>query len=298
MKKGLFSVSYSGLWGQHRLGTEEFIAKAAELGYDGVLLMAKRPHLSVADADDGTIDRVATALERAKIELIGLAAYTDYLLPAPGEVPIGEVQEIYVDACVRLCARLGGKVVRIFTGYDYGDVARGTQESKVIAAIAASARRAKDQGILLSVQNHHDLAVHTKEFVLLLDSIGEESVRAGYDAWSPHLRGEDLYDGARTMASRMFMTICADYLTFPRYRYQPELVNYLRVEPDSAKATLMGQGEIDYGAFFRGLKDGGFDADGDGWAVYEMCSPVVGGGSIENLDRHARAFLAWLEKNV
>jgi sugar phosphate isomerase/epimerase len=197
-------------------------------------------------------------------------------------------------------------VVRIFTGYDYGDLARGTQESKVIGAIAASARRAQEQGILLSVQNHHDLAVHTKEFSLLLDTIKEDNVRAGYDAWSPHLRGEDLYSGARAMASRMFMTICADYLSFPRYRYQPELVNYLRVEPDSVKATMMGQGEIDYGAFFRGLKDGGFgsaaasedEGAGEGWAIYEMCSPVVGGGSMENLDRHARAFLAWLEKNV
>ena len=37
----LHSVSYSGSWGQHFLTLEEFIDKAAGLGYDGVMLMAK-----------------------------------------------------------------------------------------------------------------------------------------------------------------------------------------------------------------------------------------------------------------
>ena len=87
------------------------------------------------------------------------------------------------------------------------------------------------------------------------------------------------------------MTICADYLTFPRYRYQPELVNYLRIEPDSVKPTEMGAGQIDYRAFFKGLADGG-EVD---WAIYEMCSPVTGGGSMDNLDEKARAFLSWFD---
>ena len=47
----LHSVSYSGSWGQHFLGLEDFMAKAADLGYGGVMLMAKRPHLSVLDWD-------------------------------------------------------------------------------------------------------------------------------------------------------------------------------------------------------------------------------------------------------
>ena len=46
MRLGLFSVSYAGLWGQHKLDLEAFIAKAAQLGFDSVMLMGKRPHLS------------------------------------------------------------------------------------------------------------------------------------------------------------------------------------------------------------------------------------------------------------
>ena len=292
MKKGIFSVSYAGYWGQEALDVSQFIYKAGELGYDGVLLAAKRPHISLVDCGEGEIDAICNALENTGIECIGLAAYTDFLLPAPGEIPVLEMQEMYVDACARLCAKLGGKIVRIFTGYDRGGESRAAQESVVVGAIDRCAKRAAESDVLLSIQNHHDFALETTEFSMLFDTIDAENIRAGYDAWSPHLRGEDIYSGARAMASRMFMTICADYLTFPRFRYEPELVNYTRIEPDAVKATKMGSGEIDYSAFFKGLADGGFD----GWAVYEMCSPVIGGGSIENLDRMARAFLEWFEK--
>ena len=39
-----------------------------------------------------------------------------------------------------------------------------------------------------------------------------------------------------------------------------------------------------------GRGDGGFD----GLATYEMCSPIRGGGSMENLDRYAADYLQWM----
>ncbi len=51
-----------------------------------------------------------------------------------------------------------------------------------------------------------------------------------------------------------------------------------------------GTGFIDYEAFFSGLRDGGFD----GIATYEMCSPIRGGGSMQNLDNYAAAYIAWM----
>ncbi|MBM3890340.1 MAG: sugar phosphate isomerase/epimerase, partial [Verrucomicrobia bacterium] len=55
-------------------------------------------------------------------------------------------------------------------------------------------------------------------------------------------------------------------------------------------AVPFGTGFIDYAAFFKGLRDGGFD----GLAVYEMCSPVRGGGALENLDACATTYLKWM----
>jgi len=43
MKTCLHSVSYAGVWrGQARLSVDEFLDKAKQFGFDGVMLMAKR----------------------------------------------------------------------------------------------------------------------------------------------------------------------------------------------------------------------------------------------------------------
>lgn len=47
VKTCLHSVSYMGIWrGQATLTVDEFLVKAKELGFDGVMLAAKRPHVS------------------------------------------------------------------------------------------------------------------------------------------------------------------------------------------------------------------------------------------------------------
>ena len=52
MKTALHSVSYAGVWpGQARLGLDQFLARAHDLGFGAVMLMAKRPHLSPLDHD-------------------------------------------------------------------------------------------------------------------------------------------------------------------------------------------------------------------------------------------------------
>jgi len=81
-----------------------------------------------------------------------------------------------------------------------------------------------------------------------------------------------------------------DYQLRPRYRYNSAVVNY---EPQTpyVQAVPMGEGFIDYPAFFAGLREGGFT----GSIAYEMCSPLLGGGSLENLDRYARRFLEYMK---
>ncbi|GAK56521.1 hypothetical protein U27_03483 [Candidatus Vecturithrix granuli] len=291
MKTGLFSVSYAGLWGQARLDLIPFIQKAAELGFQGVLLMAKRPHLSPLDFDESQLIQIKQALDMHKMQLIGLACYNDFLLPAASEIPVQDMQMAYIDQCCRMTSFLGGELVRVFTGYARNDLPFPKQWEQVVSLLQECGERAARYGIKLAVQNHHDLAVGTEAIHLLLAEVGRDNVKAGYDAWSPFLRGENLTEGAQKMASQTIMTIAANYLRFPRYAYHAESVNYTRVEPDFVKATSMQAGAIDYAGFFKALQAGGFD----GWYVYEMCSPLIGGPSLENLDRKAREFQEFMK---
>lgn len=291
MKLGLFSVSYAGLWGQEALTTDEFLRRAADLGFSGVLLMAKSPHLSPARVADAELRRVADTLKETGLTLIGLAAYNDFLLTGPAEVPILEMQLQYIQACARIAHELGGTTVRVFTGYPAVDGNSTRDRALVAAALREAGDRAREHGVALAVQNHHPLAVETTEMHRLLTELDHPNVRAGFDAWNLFLRGEDLYDAAKRMAGLTQLTIAADYVTVPRYEYHPALVNYSRVYPDLVRAVAMGEGGVDYPAFFRGLRDGGYD----GWAVYEMCSPVDGGPTAANLDAKARAFLEYMK---
>jgi hypothetical protein len=67
VKTCLHSVSYAGVWrGQAKLSVDEFLLKAKELGFDGVMLMAKRPHVSPLD-----YDAAARKALRERIEGLG-----------------------------------------------------------------------------------------------------------------------------------------------------------------------------------------------------------------------------------
>jgi len=94
----------------------------------------------------------------------------------------------------------------------------------------------------------------------------------------------DLAAAARQLAPVTALTIVADYVRRPRYQYDPNLNNFLP-RTAAVRAVATGDGFIDYRSFFTALKAGGYD----GWIAYEMCAPLEGGGSEENLDRCAAA---------
>ncbi len=293
MKLSLFSVSYAGLWGQHRLGVREFIAKATRLGYGAVMIAGKRPHLSPLDATGEEIASIGAALAENGIECAVLAAYTDLRSAAAAEVPYLEMQIAYVESLARIAAELRASVVRVFTAYEADWQSPQALWDRAALTLREMCDRAREHGVTIAVQNHHDLGVQTDALLELLHDVGRPNCKAGFDAWSPALRGEDLYEAARKAAPHTAITTNADYIRLPRFRYQPALVNYQRAAPDLVRAVKFGQGFIDYEAFFRGLKEGGFN----GIASYEMCSPIRGGGSLENLDAYATAYLRWMREH-
>src|SRR5262245_41353761 len=107
MRLALFSVSYAGLWGQAALGVCEVLEKAARLGYGGVMLAGKRPHLSPLDATSGQVERVREALARTGLRCEAVAGYTDFAGGGAAEVPYVEMQVAYVESLARLAAGLG-----------------------------------------------------------------------------------------------------------------------------------------------------------------------------------------------
>ncbi len=292
MKASLHTVSYAGLWpGQVALSLEDSIRRAAELGYSGVMIMAKRPHLSVLDADADTLARLADLMGELGLGVGPMAAYTNFSADAEHrEVPMGEMQVLYVTRLAEITQRLGGDTIRIFTAYNHPGLDHWAMRERCVDGIKECARRAADFGCSIAVQNHHCFGVCYQAMAELLSAVDEPNCGAGFDAWSPAVRGIDVVEAARAMAGLTLCTTSADYVLEPRYSYLPELVNYQTLPP-LVQAVPMGEGMIDYAGFFDALKQGGFN----GWATYEMCSPIRGGGSLENLDLYARTYIQFME---
>ncbi len=290
MQPVLFSVSYAGYWGQHTLSLPEFFRKAAALGYPAVEIGGKRPHLSVVDyPDEESLAPVREAARAAGVEVATIAGYTDFTAGrSSAEVPLVEMQIAYVRRLARMARCLDAKIVRVFSGYETSAANYPSDWDRTVKALRESAEVAAEQGVILGLQNHHDLGVSLAAYEELLADVDHPNLRAMFDPWSIALHGEDLYQAARRLAPRMVQTTLADYVRIPRYTYQPALVNYTRQEPDAVRAVPVGDGFMDLPAFFAGLKEGGFD----GYVAYEMCSPLRGGGSEANLDATARKSLA------
>jgi len=291
-KTALHSVSYAGVWpGQVRLSLDDFLDRARRLGYDGVMLMAKRPHLSLLDADEKARRRLSDRLQGLNLKVACLAGYTDFCLGSERpDIPTREMQILYVSELARLARDLGSSLVRVFTGYAPSASTPEQGWNWCVESLRECARRAAEFGVTIGVQNHHDTGVHYESLYDLLTEIDQPNCRAMFDAWSPALQGDDLAAAVRKMAPFIVHTTVADYVRRPRFSYVPQLVNYAR-ENDAIRAVPMGEGFIDYRAFFGALEAAGYQ----GYVAYEMCSPLRGGGGEANLDRCARIFLEYLQ---
>jgi sugar phosphate isomerase/epimerase len=285
----LHSVSYAGLWGQAFLPLHRFVEKAAALGFDGVMLMAKRPHLSVLDYGPRERAELRSLLERHRMRDTCIAGYCNLTGDMEhAEVPHREIQVQYIAELARLAHDIGGRLVRVFTGYEHPAADLSRQWRLIVDALRESAKRAAEFDVTIGVQNHHDIAAGYESLHDLLTTINEPNCRALFDAWAPALHGANLEQAARLLAPLTVHTTVADYQLRPRYRYNPGLVNYIAEQP-YVQAVPMGEGFIDYSSFFAALRESGFS----GSVAYEMCSPLLHGGDEATLDRYAARFLEW-----
>jgi len=296
IKTCLHSVSYSGIWrGQALLSVDEFLVKAKELGFDGVMLGAKRPHVSLIDYDDAARKKLRARIKELGLDLVCIAGYNDFTagIDKPG-VPNMEIQALYIGELARLARDLGTGMVRIYTGYERPGIDYEKQYALIVEGLQMAGKIAAQYGVTLIVQNHHDIAVHHDVMKWLLDEVDLPNVKAAFDCWAPTMLGlsaEELKKAVYTMKPYILHTTVADYEKLPRFRYEPSQVNYVPLLPEN-RLVNAGKGYLDYYTFITTLKEIGYQ----GYIAYEMCAPLKGGGSLENLDKSAKVFLEYVKQ--
>ena len=295
VKTCLHSVSYAGFWrGQARLSIDDFLDKAKELGFEGVMIMAKRPHVSVLDYDAAARRALRRKIEGLGLELVCLAGYTDFTTGIDkAGIPNVEIQAAYVGELAKLARDLGTDMVRVFTGYERPGVPFDKQYALVAEGLKLAGQKAAEHGVTLAVQNHHDIASHHDTMYWLLNEVNLPNVKAAFDAWTPTLQGmssEQIRQAVLKMKPFIVHTTAAQYVRLPRFHYEHTLTNFIQDET-IIRAVPMDRGFIDYKTFINSLKEIGYQ----GYIAYEMCEVLDGGGDIENLDRAAKNFLDYVK---
>lgn len=292
MKLALHSVGYSGTWGgQATLSLAGFLHKAASLGYRAVELAAKRPHASPLDLDAGEIAKLKRIIDEEGLEVVCMASYHDWSTPPlHPDMAYTEKELLYFRAVVELAVALDCPLVRSYTGFFHDGIPYRQQWDRCVRGLQQAARIAAGYGVTLGVQNHSCIASHPDSLLDLVTDIGEPNVGIVLDA--PMVAEHNLpqRETVLRVGKRIVHSHLTDFVRRPHYRYLPETVTYEEAGLEMV-AVPVGEGDVNYREFVSALAEVGYQ----GALAYEMCSPLVGGGGEENLDRCARASLAYMQ---
>ena len=201
MQLGLDSYSYhyaAGLWEyapQERapLRPEDYLAKAAELGLDGIQLCDARHLESLEEAYLGGL--------REKAESLGL-----YI-----ELGTGGADPEHLRSMLDAAHLLAAPVVRTFVGGRRPSSPEGLAD--VLATAASELREVtpvcEQYGIPLAVENHQDFT--TQELLGLLEMVGSEWVGLCFDTGNAFALLEDPLSSAREAAHAIKSLHFKDY---------------------------------------------------------------------------------------
>jgi sugar phosphate isomerase/epimerase len=294
MKFILHSVSYSPTWrGQTALSLDQVVAKAAQLGFDGIELIAKRPHASPLDLSPDARKRLKETIQAKGLELPCIAGYQDFStgMEHP-DLPHFEKELLYLRETIRLSHDLGCRIVRIYSGFLRPNIPYEDQWNWCVQYIREGAKYAEDQGVFLALQNHSEITVHYQDVLAMVQEIGSPAMKVALDAPYIQRTGESLEKAVAEVGSLMVYSTASDQISRTiAFHNAPSMFKMTGYYDLKKNLTVpAGQGQVDYRTFFRALKSIGYDA----YMAYEICTPIQGGGSEANLDRCAKQSLEYL----
>jgi sugar phosphate isomerase/epimerase len=302
MKVGLYSVTYAGVWYRGKaLRLSQFIARAKELGFDGVEIGLKRPHGSPLDLDEKACERIGKELDRQGIELAACASYNDFSSPIPEH---REVELYFLKGQIRLTRSLGAKILRVFAAwpgitirdgvgtYDmtrryaethYADATYLERWRFVREGLREAAQYAGEAGVILALQNHAPIIRTYEDMLAFVREVGSPHMKACLDC--PLLRPRD---GDADYVSRAVRDT-GDLQVHSHFGGEFHRGKRGRAELD---------GETNYPAFVKALKEIGYK----GYLCYEFCHPCLDAkhqpAGMERVDEQTRMACEYMRRVI
>ena len=306
IKLGLFTVTYCGLWYKgEALSLKEQIAKARELGFDGISIETKRPIALPCDLDETARKEIREFADSQDIAICAVETMSNF---AKSLIEDRENNLCMVKEAIELANDLGANVVKVFAAwpgtsrynglgtYDFGrrifdfegNFAADTQRWRwAVEGIMDAAEWAREYGIVIAVQNHPPVIRRGYEDALqMVREVGMDNVKLCLDV--------PLFDDQSDEYIHEAVEACKDVgIVHSHYGS----LGFDESPSGEIIVRCRDSRYIDYPAYIRELKRIGFD----GFMVSEECSPVLESHKyqgIDVVDRHVRAALKYMRELV
>ena len=282
MKISLHSVSYSGFFYKGEpLSIRDMIPRLSDIGYDGIELMAKRPHANPMDLDKKARKEIRELADSHGIELACLATYTDFSGPDAFK---RELNLLYIHEVLKLARDLGVQTVRVFAA-GMRDVDESIPYWKqwefCREGLKEAAKWAEEYGVTLALQNHPPIIESYVDVLDMIEEVNSDSLKACIDPellmWSGDVNtySESLEDDLLKIYSNF-----KDLLVFVHVgdsTIRPGKIIWIaggggsRLRAERLERTVLGKGFFGKIAksFIKTLKQINYD----GFLSYEICSP-------------------------
>jgi len=314
VKLALYSVSYNGLFYRDSFLTlEQVIEKAANMGYDGVEVEAKRPQASPLDLDKESRKRIKGLAEEKGIEIPVVAAYNNFTSPV---LIHRENELLMVREQIKMASDLGAKIVRVFAAwrgwtlrdgkgiydmvmrYEYPDVTRLEQWRWCKNCLKESAKVAEEYGITLALQNHGPLIRDHRDVIDMVQEVGSPWLKVCLDL--PLFPSQDP-EYIKQVVKEVGDLIVHSHSTGNFVEEPNGEIRQIPLGRPPGRAWTPGPDRStypdvhNYSVFLQCLKEIGYN----GYLSYEICSPVIINGEyapISEIDKRVKNQLRFMRK--
>lgn len=287
---GLHTVTYAGFfYDGPAIPLKELFPKLAKMGYEGVFLMAKRPHANTMDLDKKARKELKEDADSNGIKFQALAAYTNFTYSDPW---LREQNLLTLLEQIKLAVDLDIELVRVFAGgmrqldpkADYV-----TQWVWAREKLKEAAKIAENYGVTLCLRNHAPICQSYKDCLQMQKEVGSDSMKIALDPLDCWWVGDDLEEAARETGDLLVYTVVTDNKSAPPITelmspLRPGLRMYTTFEGTSG--FPLGEGEVDLKKWVKALKGIGYKGD----FAYEICGPTY-------VD-HNPATIDWIDASV
>jgi len=305
MKIGLYSITFLGVWYKGKaLTMPQVLDRAKEYGFDGVEIDGKRPSGNPMDWDCARRDAFRNQAEKLGLDIVGVASNNDFSSPVPEH---RECQLLMVKEQIRMCADLGGKVVRLFgawpgityfDGVGTYDIAREAFERQfagyprlerwnhIRECLKEAADMAAEAGITVALQNHPPIIRHYIDVVDLVEEVDNPALKICLDAPMMICQDDDyIWKAARTVGDRQVHS----HFGGEFYRDEEGQVQ--------VGGYTAGHAPTNYPTFLKAMKEIGYD----GYLCFEYCHNAVKGHvkqGIEHVEEQTKMALELMRREI